>query len=106
MKNTVNPRSLRFRVTLIFVAVTVVLFGSVLAANTWFLEGYYRNYHFEEEVSGNDVKFNYQLMTGSAKTRNAIKLLSVMDYDRTMISEAERMVEEFMNSGVWEEKPL
>lgn len=44
MKNTVNPRSLRFRVTLIFVAVTVVLFGSVLAANTWFLEGYYRNY--------------------------------------------------------------
>ncbi len=73
---------------------------------TRLLEGYYRNYHFEEEVSGNDVKFNYQLMTGSAKTRNAIKLLSVMDYDRTMISEAERMVEEFMNSGVWEEKPL
>ena len=44
MKCRINPKSLRFRVTLTFVAVTAVLFASVLAVNTWFLEGYYRNY--------------------------------------------------------------
>ena len=69
---------------------------------THLLDGKYSNYHFEEEVNGNDIRFNYQLMEGRAESRNAIKLLGVMDYDRTLIDDAEKLVEHFMSTGNWQ----
>lgn len=71
---------------------------------TRLLENEYRNYHFEEEVTLNDVKFNYLLKTGPAVSRNAIRLLSVMGYDRDIVSDAEKMVEDFMSTGNWQKK--
>lgn len=69
---------------------------------TRILEGKYDNYHFDEEIEEDDVKFNYLLKTGRAHSRNAIKLLGVMDYDKNLIEDAERMVEDFARTGEWE----
>ncbi len=61
----------------------------------------YDNYHFEEEIVDGDVCFSYQIKQGKATTRNAIKLLSVMGYDESVIGEAEAMSERFLCDGVW-----
>lgn len=68
---------------------------------TTLLENEYDNYHFEEEVVDGDVLFNYELREGKARTRNAIKLLSVMGYDREIIDKAENMAQNFIQSGAW-----
>ena len=68
---------------------------------TALLEKEYENYHFEEEVREGDVFFNYELKEGRAKTRNAIKLLSVMGYEKNIIDKAEKMAEDFLIDGVW-----
>ena len=47
---------------------------------TSLLKKEYSNYHFEETIEENDVKFNYILKEGRATSRNAIKLLSVLGY--------------------------
>ena len=71
---------------------------------THLLEEDYNNYHFEEEISKEDVIFNYQLKKGRATSRNAIKLLGVMGYDEKIIREAERMAEGFLETGFWNPK--
>ena len=68
---------------------------------TRILEGKYANYHFDEEIEEDDVKFNYLLKEGRAHSRNAIKLLGVMDYDKKLIEDAEQMVEDFTQTGEW-----
>lgn len=69
---------------------------------TELLKDCYNNYHFEEEVRDGDIFFNYQLLTGKATTRNAIKLLEIMGYDGAIIEKASRQAEVFVESGVWE----
>lgn len=69
---------------------------------TTLLEKYYDNYHFQEEVTDDDVKFNYLLFKGPATTRNAIKLLSIIGYDREVISAAENQAKYFMTNGSWQ----
>lgn len=68
---------------------------------THLLEGIYANYHFSEEIEGNDISFTYKIMKGRATTRNAIKLLGIMGYEPYMIQEAEKMAADFLASGVW-----
>lgn len=68
---------------------------------TSLLEGAYDNYHFEEQVEEGDVSFSYQLEEGRAKSRNAIRLLSLMGYEETIIREAEAMAERFVRTGDW-----
>lgn len=68
---------------------------------TYILENEYANYHFEEEVSGDDVKFNYNLNKGRTVTRNAIRLLKMLGYPRNITDGAMEMVTEFSNTGKW-----
>lgn len=68
---------------------------------TELLKEEYDNYHFEEEIVENDVKFNYCLLEGKATTRNAIKLLNIIGYDREIIQNAENMAQHFLEKGVW-----
>ncbi len=68
---------------------------------THILEGIYSNYHFAEEVTADDVKFSYRLNKGRAQSRNAIRLLQVMDYDQRIIDVADAMVEAFTEKGTW-----
>jgi DNA mismatch repair ATPase MutS len=68
---------------------------------THILEGEYANYHFDEEITDNDVRFNYMLREGRTGSRNAIKLLGLMEYDRNIVDDAGRMVDDFLSSGKW-----
>jgi len=68
---------------------------------THILENNYKNYHFQEEIEGEDIYFSYKIMTGRATTRNAIKLLGIMGYDETIIRTAEIMANDFLTTGSW-----
>lgn len=61
----------------------------------------YDNYHFQEEVTDDDVKFNYKLYKGPTTTRNAIKLLKVMGYNKDIVDSAENRANMFLNKGTW-----
>lgn len=69
---------------------------------TKMLEKFYDNYHFEEQVKGKDVIFDYRLRQGKALTRNAIKLLGMIGYQEDLIRRAEDSVQHFLESGDWE----
>ena len=70
---------------------------------TYMLEDIYSNYHFQEEVieEKNDILFDYILYSGRAVSRNAIKLLSMIGYEKEIIKRAERSAEEFLKKGEW-----
>ena len=70
---------------------------------TELLEKIYDNYHFCEQVEKGDVYFSYQLMQGPARSRNAIRLLSLMGYDESIIRQAEMLAAGFLESGSWKE---
>ncbi len=81
-----------------------VVDGIILAAThdlelTELLDDMYDNYHFEETIENDDISFAYKLLPGRATTRNAIRLLDIMGYDKELISEAEKMAEGYMQSG-------
>lgn len=65
------------------------------------LNKYYDNYHFEETVKEDDVKFDYKLRKGTTRTRNAIKLLGMTGYDKAVTSEAEKSAQYFIENGKW-----
>ena len=68
---------------------------------TEMLSDYYTNYHFEEEMQEDDVKFSYRLRKGPAGTRNAIKLLKIMGYDSGITDSAEQSAAGFEERGVY-----
>ena len=68
---------------------------------TTLLEESYANYHFKEDVKDDDVIFNYRLYEGKATSRNAIKLLGILGYDKDIISAAEQTAETFIQTGDW-----
>ena len=65
------------------------------------LKDTFDNYHFEEKIEGDDVKFSYMLCEGKATSRNAIKLLKVLGYDESLVSAAEKMAANFLETGKW-----
>lgn len=69
---------------------------------THILEKYYDNYHFQEEVVRDQVVFDYVLREGRANSRNAIKLLGMMGYNKQIIRKAEQLANQFVEQGVWE----
>lgn len=68
---------------------------------TYLLESQYSNYHFEEQVTEEEVVFDYRLHEGRANSRNAIKLLQMLGYDRQIIHNAEQSVQHFLDTGKW-----
>ncbi len=70
---------------------------------THLLEKEYHNFHFEEDVTDGDIHFNYELKEGRATTRNAIKLLEIMGYEKRIIDDAQNMAAEFVSTGKWRE---
>lgn len=67
------------------------------------LKNYYSNYHFEEHVDEENVLFDYKLRKGPANTRNAIKLLNMIGYDKVITYGAEKQAEKFLETGIWSE---
>lgn len=68
---------------------------------THMLERRYDNYHFEEQVTGNEVTFDYILHHGRAVSRNAIRLLGMLGYPKTIIEQAEQAAKQFVETGEW-----
>ncbi len=68
---------------------------------TSLLSGKYDNYHFQEEVTDDEVVFDFKLRTGPATTRNAIKLLKTIGYDKDIINAAEKSARYFLDNGKW-----
>lgn len=60
------------------------------------------NCHFTEEISEDDIKFNYKLVEGPCNSRNAIKLLSLMGYSKTIVQNAVDMTSKFIETNSWE----
>ena len=68
---------------------------------TRLLEEAFANYHFEETIQGEDISFSYQLKTGKAKSRNAIRLLGMLGFEESIIDNATARAEHFVSEGEW-----
>ena len=68
---------------------------------TELLKEYYDNYHFEEVIRDGDILFPYQLLPGRASTRNAIRLLQLLGYDKEITEKASGQAERFLETGKW-----
>ncbi|RDY22687.1 DNA mismatch repair protein MutS [Romboutsia maritimum] len=68
---------------------------------TYMLENKFDNYHFEESISDDDIKFDYKLHKGRAQSRNAIKLLKFIGYDENIVLKAEARAERFLETSKW-----
>ncbi len=58
---------------------------------TYLLEDTFDNYYFKEEVTGNDLRFDYKLLAGRSTQGNAIRLLAVMGYEEEIVAAAKDM---------------
>jgi len=54
----------------------------------------YDNFHFCEQVTSDGILFDYKLKDGPSTSRNAIKLLGVMDFPEEIILQAEGVANE------------
>lgn len=68
---------------------------------TRLLSDVFSNYHFTEEIIEDDVVFSYKLYEGATDSRNAIRLLSCLGYDDSIVNNAIERVENFIKNGVW-----
>ncbi|GAA0091273.1 MutS family DNA mismatch repair protein [Paraclostridium bifermentans] len=68
---------------------------------TYMLDDIFENYHFEETITDNDIKFDYKIHRGRAQTRNAIKLLEFMGYDKNLVENANYRAKNFLETGKW-----
>ena len=73
---------------------------------TELLKDCYDNYHFEEVIRDGDISFPYELLPGRAGTRNAIRLLDLMGYDREITKRAAAQAEDFLQTGKWSVQTL
>lgn len=62
----------------------------------------YDNYHFRETVIDKEVLFDYKLHKGPSKTRNAIKLLKAMDFDKEVVNTANEIYSDFIINKKWD----
>lgn len=68
---------------------------------TYMLDDIFENYHFEETITDNDIKFDYKIHRGRAQTRNAIKLLEFMGYNKNLVENANYRAKNFLDTGKW-----
>lgn len=65
------------------------------------LENHYTNYHFQERIEDDNILFDYTLYDGCSKTRNAIKLLQMLGYNKNIVNSAANEADDFQNTGTW-----
>lgn len=64
-------------------------------------ESFYENKHFREIVKDGHVSFDYKVHDGPSTTRNAIKLLEVLNFPQAIVSNAEEFAESFNEKRKW-----
>jgi len=65
------------------------------------LKDRFRLYHFTEIPGERDLLFDYRLRSGPATSRNAILLLSLMGFDRTLVESADARAAHYLETGRW-----
>lgn len=70
---------------------------------THILKKYFDNYHFREQIVSNEIIFDYKIYEGRSNTQNAIKLLSILGYDKDIVDSANKRADNFLKEGVWAE---
>lgn len=63
----------------------------------------YTNYHFRESIENGEVLFDYKIHDGPSQTRNAIKLLEILDYPESVTARANGLAQHFTEAREWEE---
>lgn len=66
------------------------------------MAGRYENYHFQEQITDDDIFFDYKLREGVTTGSNAIKLLAYCGYEPDIVSQAETLAGRFGQSGEWD----
>ncbi len=61
----------------------------------------YKDYYFSEKVNDDDVIFDYMLHDGTSTTSNAIKLLGLYGYDKAIIDNARKSINDFKINNTW-----
>lgn len=69
---------------------------------TKLLREQYDNYHFEEEIRDGDISFEYRLLSGKATSRNAIRLLELIGYEKEITQKALASAQRFLETGTWQ----
>lgn len=59
-------------------------------------------FHFQEEVEDGQMVFDYRIYPGPARSRNAIKLLELMGFDRELVVKSEHRAQGYMETGNWQ----
>lgn len=60
------------------------------------------NIHFKETIDkNNNIVFDYKLYNGPSQTKNAIKLLEVMNFPKTIVDESNKRVTDFIEKRIW-----
>lgn len=68
---------------------------------THILENEYANYHFQERIEGREIIFDYKLYEGRVVSKNAIKLLDMLNFPAEITAAAGQAAEEFLTKGEW-----
>ena len=66
------------------------------------LQSRFALYHFQERIVDGNIAFDYRLMPGAAQTRNAIRLLALMGFDREITARADARADAYRQTGCWE----
>lgn len=61
----------------------------------------YENYHFSETVTEDGVTFDYKLKKGPSNTRNALKLLKAMNFNKEVLSLSNQVYNNFIETEKW-----
>lgn len=61
----------------------------------------YRQIHFREDLTPSGMHFSYKLIEGPSDTRNAIALLSLMQFPQVVTQTATDTAAQFTSSGQW-----
>ncbi|EOU1651577.1 MutS-related protein [Clostridium perfringens] len=61
----------------------------------------YENYHFSETVTEDGVTFDYKLKKGPSNTRNALKLLKAMNFNKEVVSLSNQVYNNFIETKKW-----
>lgn len=59
-------------------------------------------YHFQEQIRGEEMSFDYKLREGPATSRNALKLLKIIGLNNALVSRAENRASKYLETGVWD----
>jgi DNA mismatch repair ATPase MutS len=62
----------------------------------------YDNLHFREQITESGIEFDYRIRPGRTTTRNAIKLLSHLQYPSRVVSQATSLAENFSSTRKWQ----